>query len=585
MIQTVRRVKKKDRTKKEKVTGHSQKKEELLFKNGQAARLKRLVKQANMAAVVGIAFLVLLVVASIAISSAQKEQVEITKALNQYRLGAKNLTSAIQSYAMTGNQEYYDIYLNELNVAQNREKALETLEDCNITKIEWEKLNRIVTMSADLVALEDAAIAGVAAGNLEWAQTFVFRSKYESSVQEISALTDSAIEEILTRQESYCATILLGQYILMAMFAVSIITLVMMFRKVSNFSEKELVKPICKVADQMSFLAQGDFSKPLDLKEDASEVGSMVGSIIFMKSNMQEMVSEISAVLEQMGNGNYCVVPRKEYVGVFKVIKESIITISERMRKTLSTLRLASEEINLGSEQLACAAQDLAAGSTDQATQIAELVEAMKTMSGYMEQNALEAADSVEIAVQAGKTVQRGNEKMEELKESIREIAGCSEQIRTIINTIEDIARQTNLLSLNAAIEAARAGNAGRGFAVVAEQVKNLAEESSRASGRTTKLIETTILAVEKGIAIADETAENMNEVIEGATAATEKMDQIAEMLNGGVANIHDLSDILKKVSEVVDSNSATSEETAAISEEQKAQVETMVQLVDYFKI
>jgi len=555
------------------------------LKNGQAARLKRLVKRANVAAVIGIVLLLLSLAASIVISSAQKEQVTITVALNQYRLGAKNLTSAVQSYAMTGKQEYYDTYLNELNVAKNREMALDTLKNCNVTKKEWEKLNRIVTMSADLVALEDAAIAGVAAGNLEWAQNFVFRSKYEASVKEMSALTDSAIEEILARQESYCNMLSVGQYILMAMFAASIVALVSMFKKVSGFSEKELVQPICKVAEQMSFLAQGDFSKSLNLQEDESEVGSMVKSILFMKLNMQEMVSEISDVLEQMGSGNYCVEPKKNYVGEFRRIKESILIIAERMRRTLNSLRTASEEINLGSEQLASAAQDLAEGSTEQATQITQLVKIMETMSGYMEHNASEAANSVEIAVQAGKTVQRGNEKMEELKEAIKEIAACSEQIRTIINTIENIAGQTNLLSLNAAIEAARAGTAGRGFAVVAEQVKNLAEESSNASRRTTALIETTIQAVEKGIAIADETAYNMNEVIDGATAATQKMGQIADMLNDGVANIHEVSNALKRVSEVVDNNSATSEETAAISEEQKAQVGTMVQLVDFFTI
>ena len=140
-------------------------------------------------------------------------------------------------------------------------------------------------------------------------------------------------------------------------------------------------------------------------------------------------------------------------------------------------------------------------------------------------------------------------------------------------------------MSLNAAIEAARAGEAGRGFAVVAEQVKNLAEESARASGRTTQLIETTIEAVDKGISIADETVENMAEVMQGAMEATQKMGQIADMLNTEVRNIHDINNTIQRVSEVVDSNSATSQETAAVSEEQKAQVETMASLVDYFKI
>ena len=140
-------------------------------------------------------------------------------------------------------------------------------------------------------------------------------------------------------------------------------------------------------------------------------------------------------------------------------------------------------------------------------------------------------------------------------------------------------------MSLNAAIEAARAGDAGRGFAVVAEQVKKLAEESTAASGRTARLIETTVQAVEKGILIADETTSSMSEVMQNAMDATQKMGQIAEMLHNEVDNMHEVNKTISVVTEVVDSNSAASEETAAVSEEQKAQVEMMVQQIEYFEI
>ena len=174
---------------------------------------------------------------------------------------------------------------------------------------------------------------------------------------------------------------------------------------------------------------------------------------------------------------------------------------------------------------------------------------------------------------------------MQELKGAIGEISKCSEQIGTIIGAIEDIASQTNLLSLNAAIEAARAGEAGKGFAVVAEQVKNLAEESGKAARRTTELIGTTIEAVEKGIAIADETAENMDQVMDGAREATERMGEIAKMLVRDVEHMQEVNASITQVSAVVDNNSATSQETAAVSEQQKAQVETMVALMDKFEI
>lgn len=557
----------------------------LQYPNGQEAHLRKLRKQAFVVIGIGVFWLIMCILSSVLITIDKDAQIGVTNALNQYRVASRTLTLSIQSYAVTGDAQYLDAYKTEVSVDKNRDKAIETLQTYDIKADEWQKLNQIATLSNDLIAYEEAAIAGVAAGNMDWARDQVFGTAYEEGVAEITVLTDEVIDEILARKDKGCNVLELIQYACIVFFVLAVVAVLFMFVKVIKFAGVELLAPMKKVGEQMNYLAQGDFSEPLDLKEDDTEVGSMVKSIAFMKSNMHAMISEISAVLDQMGGGNYRVNLQQEYVGEFKQIKESFLVIIESMKETLNTLRVAADEINMGSEQLASAAQDLAEGSSDQAVQVAGIVEAMKSMAGSMEQNAEAATESVGIATQAGVTMQRGNEKLEELKVAMGEISQCAEQIQTIITTIEEIAEQTNLLSLNAAIEAARAGEAGRGFAVVADQVKNLAEESARASGRTTALIETTIIAVEKGIAIADETAVNMAEVMQGAMEATQKMGQIAEMLNKEVNNVHEVNNTVQRVSEVVDSNSATSQETAAVSEEQKAQVETMAALVDYFKI
>lgn len=557
----------------------------LQYPKGQEAHLGRLMKQAIMVIGIGIFWLVMCVASSVLITVAKDAQIGVGNALNQYRLASRNLTLSIQSYAVTGDTQYLNAYRTEVTVDKNREKAIDVLTEYNINAEEWTKLNSIATMSNDLVSYEEAAIAGVQAGNMDWAREQVFGAAYEEGVAQISALTEEVIQQIQDRKEDQCGVLEIFQYICIVAFIGAVVAVLFMFVKVIKFAGTELLVPVKVVAEQMDYLAQGNFSEPLDLKQDDTEIGSMAKSIAFMKTNMHDMISEISAALNQMGGGDYRVNLQKDYVGEFAQIKESLLAITESMKRTLNTLRVAAEEINLGSDQLASAAQDLAAGSSDQAVQVAELVESMKVMAGNMEQNASDAAASVELATRAGATLKQGNEKMEELKEAISEIAKCSEQIHSIITTIEGIAEQTNLLSLNAAIEAARAGEAGRGFAVVADQVKNLAEESARASGQTTQLIETTIEAVEKGISIADETVENMIEVMQGAMEATQRMGQIADVLNQEVTNIHTINDTLGRVSEVVDSNSATSQETAAVSEEQKAQVETMTSLVDYFKI
>ena len=180
---------------------------------------------------------------------------------------------------------------------------------------------------------------------------------------------------------------------------------------------------------------------------------------------------------------------KQDYVGEFVEIKNSFYRIIEKMKDTLTTIREVSLQIDTGAEQLACAATDLAEGSTEQSNKVSDLVNLVDEVYDSMERSAADAAETVKLSTHAAEILFAGNAKMQELKEAIGDISKCSESIQEIITTIEEIASQTNLLSLNAAIEAARAGEAGKGFAIVADQVKALAEESSRAAGETNKLI------------------------------------------------------------------------------------------------
>lgn len=560
-------------------------KKEVSEKKSQAAQLKRLVRQAFMSVITGAVLLLGFILFNMGMSSIHSAQLNTTVALNQYRIASKTLTYDIQSYAVTGEQRYYDGYMKELNEDKNREQAIETLEDCDLKEDEWESLNQIASMSEQLVPLEQEAIEHVQAGDLEAAQACVFSAEYGNSVDQISQQTDETILAILDRKDSRQAGLKVLQYIFEILFAASFLYVVREFIKTIKFSEKELLEPIQKVSDQMAVLASGEFDVELDLEADESEVGKMVAAIAFMKKNLHSMIKEITQTLEKMGNGNYRIEIKQEYVGEFVSIKESFIQIGEKMRETLKTIRTVSGQIDSGSEQLAYAAQDLAENCTLQAGQVAELMTAFDAMTKSMEENAHEAEESARMASAAGVTLTKGNEKLQELKVSIQEIGRCSEQISTIIGAIEDIASQTNLLALNAAIEAARAGEAGKGFAVVAEQVKNLANESANAAGRTTELIETTISVMDKSISIAEETEANMNEVMSDAKAATEKMGQIEKILKKDTARMQELNENVTQVSSAVDNNSATSEETAAVSEQQKGQVETMVELMDRFEI
>lgn len=559
--------------------------EETCSKNSQALRLRKIVKESRISLVIGALLLIILFGTSILVEKVSDEQLESTMYLNQYRLGSKTLTYAVQAYAVTGEQQYYDAYMNELNVDKNRDIAWAGLEKNDIKTDEWEKLNTIASLSNGLVPLEQNAMESAASGDTQSAISYVFGTEYEDTIQQINSLTDEVIEKIQTRINKQKNMFLVFQVIAAIAFVCAFLHLSWQTVKASSFSEKELLKPIVKVSEQMIALSGGNLHNNFDLSEDDSEVGKMVAAINYMKQNLSGMIAEISENLKQMGQGNYQIELHQKYVGEYVQIQQSFNEIIEDMKDTVSTIQNVSKEINSGSGQLADAAEDLASACTTQASQISDIAILIDDLNQDIDADKKEAEEAVKISNLEASTLTEGNAKMEELKNAITDISKCSEEINTIISTIEEISSETNMLSLNASIEAARAGEAGKGFAVVAEQVKKLAEESSQAAGKTTQLIQMTIAAVENGTKIADEAVVTMEDVMMSSAEVRERITRIMEKLEKEAISISNINDNVSEVAGIVDNNSATSQETAAISEQQKAQVESMVLLVSKFRI
>lgn len=552
---------------------------------GQAARMDALVKETIVVVIVGVVLLITSMVSNFLMSSTLRTQVDTTKALEQYKIISKTFTIDAQTYVITGDEHYYDAYIEESEVTKTRDKAVEILNNSGLTANEMAKFKTLQEVDDAMLPYETEAFDTMNAGNQKKAQDIIFGDEYLALVEESSLLVTDLIETIEHRLEAKETTVTILQAVAQILFVCAVVYVLINLLRTIRFAKKELLKPIIKVSKELENMAQGDFSGGTGIQPDESEVGRMIKAMRDMKTTNKGIIAEVISILEEMGNGNYVIEVSQDYVGEFGAIKDAFIIIRERMHETFQTLKEVSDQIDAGSEQLSGAAQDLAEGCTSQAAQISDIVEAIKKVATSMNENAKEAASTVEISTLAGKKLMQGNQKMEELKAAIAEISRCSEEIGTIINAIEDIATQTNLLSLNAAIEAARAGEAGKGFAVVAEQVKKLAEESAAAAGQTTQLIETTIEAVEKGIVIAEQTATDMNEVMEGAKNATVKMSAIAEVLVKEAADVQEVNERVATISEVVSNNSAASEETAAVSEEQTAQVQTMVELMGQFQV
>ena len=177
---------------------------------GQEAMLNKQIRKIITIIGVGIVLLICSYVAIFLASSAYNKQIDVILALNQYRLGSKALTYAVQSYAVSGDEQYYNDYMNELNVTKNRDKALEVLEQNGLTEEEWAMLDKIASLSNGLVPLEENAMANVKDGNIEAAQEYVFGKEYEETVRQINDFTDSTIEAIqdrLSEEQSLMSTL------------------------------------------------------------------------------------------------------------------------------------------------------------------------------------------------------------------------------------------------------------------------------------------------------------------------------------------------------------------------------------------
>ncbi len=292
-----------------------------------------------------------------------------------------------------------------------------------------------------------------------------------------------------------------------------------------------------KVSDTLKLIAGGDLTASCELLSDQDVIGL---SLRDMTSNLDEMFLEINE---------------------------------------------ASNQVTVGSGQIADGSQSLAQGSTEQAASVQELSASMNEVAGKAKSNSDMAEEAAKMSNVIRENAEKGNDKMKELMRAVNEISEAGQSIEKINKVIDDIAFQTNILALNAAVEAARAGQYGKGFAVVAEEVRSLAAKSAEAANDTSELIENSMEKSNYGLSMADDTAKSLQDIVEEIKNNTEAIQHIAQSSDEQNNVITRVNMGISQISQVAQGNSATAEQSAAVSEELSSQAAILHGLVSRFKL
>ena len=498
------------------------------------------------------------------------------------------LYAAISATADMSSLQRVTVVNAKVNTAKDYlQQALAKIEELReVYTDDPEVLDKGVTGIKQLMSVYDAEIESINGTGDETKMTTV--EMYETKILPYQESVNAIIDEIQLHMTEFSDDIYENttSEIMMVVMIVGSISVIAVATGVifAIYITRTFRRGIKDVNDAAADMARGDFDVSVSYRSK-DEIGQMGVAIEELAATTKAVISDLRAMLDEIAAGNLAVKSKRPelYVGEFSDIKNAVDAFTVKLNDTMKHIDNASDQVATGADQVSAGAQTLSQGATEQASSIQELSANISMISEMINANAQKADEANDKTNIAGAQMAAANDKMAEVVTAMDEIKESSEKIEEIIKAIEDIAFQTNMLALNAAIEAARAGAAGKGFAVVADEVRNLAGKSQKAVQNTAELINASMEAVNRGNALVDDVAEDMRIVSESAGAVAQLNTSIASEAKEAADAIVQVSTGIDQISSVVQTNSATSEQSAAAAIELSSQAKMLKELIDEF--